>query len=73
MLRSQFQSLVWEDSTCPRATKSPQATTTGALAPRACAPKQKKPPQREAHAPQLEKVHAQQKRPNATKNFKLIN
>ena len=73
MLRSQFQSLVWEDSTCPRATKSPQASTTGAHAPGACAPKQKKPPQREARAPQPEEVHAQQKRPNATTIFKLIN
>ena len=31
---------------------SPRATTTEAHAPRARAPQQKKPPQREAHAPQ---------------------
>ena len=48
---------------------SPRAPTTEAHALRACAP-------REAHAqgrvaprsPQLEKVHAQQRRPNVAKN-----
>ena len=47
-------------SLCSRARKpqllSPRATTTEAHVPRACAPQRKKPPQREAHAPQLEKA-----------------
>ena len=34
---------------------------------RACAPQQEKPPQWEAHTPQLEKVHEQQQRPRAAK------
>ena len=62
-------------------TREPQllslcATTTGARAPRARALQQKKPLQWEARAPQqssphllqLEKAHAQQRRPNAAKN-----
>ena len=69
------QSLVWEDSTCHRATKpvrhnywactlEPTSHNYWARTPRACAPQQEKPPQQEAHALQW--------RPNATKN-KLIN
>ena len=55
---------------------SPRATTTEARAPRARAPQQEKPPQREACAPQqrvapacrnLEKARTQQGRPNAAK------
>ena len=49
---TRVQSLVREDPTCHRATKpvghnywSPQATTTEARTPRACAPQQEKPPQ----------------------------
>ena len=56
---------------------SPCATTTEALAPRAHDPQQQKPPQGEAHAPQLksspcspqlEKAHRQQQRPSTAKN-----
>ena len=56
---------------------SPHAAFTEAHAPRARAPQQEKPPQWEARAPQwrvapaqqnLEKAHAQQRRPNAAKN-----
>ena len=49
---------------------SPRATTTEARTPRARASQQEKPPQRRV-APrllQLEKAHAQQRRPNAAKN-----
>ena len=52
-----------------------RATTTEAHAPRAHALQQEKPLQCEAHAQQrvapsqqLEKAHAQQRRPNAAKN-----
>ena len=41
--------------------------------PRARAPQQEKPPQSEACAPQLEKAHAQQQRPNAAKNKQIYN
>ena len=56
---------------------SPCATTTEARMPTARAPQQEKPQQWEAcapqwksspHSPQLEKAHAQQKRPKAAKN-----
>ena len=50
------QSLVWETSTCHRATKahepqllSPHTASTKACAPRACVPRQEKPPQWETH------------------------
>ena len=36
----------------PPALQGPRDTTTEARAPRACAPRQEKPLQREAHAPQ---------------------
>ena len=44
------------------------AMATEACAPRARAPQQEKPPQWEAHAPQLENTHTQQWRHNAAKN-----
>ena len=47
-----FQSLIQEESTCHRATK-PCATTTEAHMPKACAPQQEKPLQKEACALQL--------------------
>ena len=47
---TQVQSLVWEDPTCSRATKTMHATE--ARMPRACALQQVKPPQREPRAPQ---------------------
>ena len=78
------QALVREDPTCcgarapqllslrSRAHKSqllsPHATTTEACMPGARSPQQEKPLQWEARAPQLEKAHAQQQRPNAAKN-----
>ena len=86
---TRVQSLVWEDPTCHGATKpvrhnywSPRAQVLvgrnyWARTPRALAPQQVKPPQREACAPatksspcspQLEKARAQQQRPNAAKN-----
>ena len=55
------QSLIWEDRTCCRATKlmshnyracAVEPTSWGHWSP--CAPQQEKPPQREAHALQLE-------------------
>ena len=49
------------------------ATTTEVCAPRAHAPQQEKPlvAWLQARVPQLEKAHAQQRRPNAAKNFKI--
>ena len=48
-----------------------RAATTEAHEPRACAPQQETPPQREAHALQLEKTCAKQQQPRKAK--KLIN
>ena len=56
---TQVQSLVWEDHTAMEQL-TPCATTTEARAPKACAPQQEKPPQREAHALQLEKACVEQ-------------
>ena len=81
---TQVQSLVQEDPTCRRATKpvrhncwactvEPACHNYWARVPRACAPQQEKPLQREARTPQLEKACVQQQRPNAAKNFKKNN
>ena len=63
----QVRPLVWEDSTCRRASKTLEpplpslcAATTEAHAPRLCALKQEKPPQREACTLQLERTHTKQ-------------
>ena len=47
----QVQSLVWENSTCCRATKGLCTATTEAHKPRVCAPQQEKPLQREVCTP----------------------
>ena len=69
MQKTQVQSLVREDPTCHGATKPKH--------PRACAPQQEKPQQREVlelqlenspHLPQIEKARCQQQRPSADKN-----
>ena len=69
--------LVWEDSTCPRATKPmPHNYCTYMLQllkpkhPETCAPQQQKPPQWDALAPQLEKACVQQRRPSTAKKAK---
>ena len=67
--------------THPRVSKSQllssHATTTETEEPRACVRGQEKPPQEEAHAPQLEssphslqlkQAHVQQQRPSLAKN-----
>ena len=59
-------SLVWEDFTSCGTTKAREPQLLS-LCYRACALQQKKPPQWEAQAPQLEKAQAKQ-RPRATKN-----
>ena len=60
---------------CPGASKSQllslHAATTEACVPRACAP-QEKPPQGEAHAPQLEKACVKQQRPAQPKANKAV-
>ena len=48
MQGTRARSLVWEDTTCHRATKPPCITITKACMPRACAPQQERPPQQEA-------------------------
>ena len=79
MQGTRVRSLVWEDSTCCRATKpvhrnywacalEPGSPDYGAQVPRARAPQQEKPLQGEACGPQLEKHHTQQQRPRAAKN-----
>ena len=73
------RALVREDPTCRGAPKpmrhnywacapEPASHNYWAHVPRVRAPQQEKPPQWEAHAPQLEKACAQQWRPNAAKN-----
>ena len=60
---TRVRALVQEDPTCHGASKpvrhntepalqSPRATATEGHVPRACAPQQEKPPQREARSPQ---------------------
>ena len=72
---TQVRALVWEDPTCRGATKPvrhnywacvPRERTPQekALQSEACAPQRKSSP----HSPQLEKAHAQQRRPNAAIN-----
>ena len=51
-----------------RQRKIPHASTVGASAPRACAPKQEETPQWEAGVLQLEKARAEQPRPSTAKN-----
>ena len=63
----------------PWSNQSPPATTTKACMPRDCAPKQEKPPEWEAHGPQLEsssdslqleKSNEDPAQPKIYKNFK---
>ena len=84
MQGTRVRALVREDPTCHRATK-PVCHNYWACAlehvshnywarePRARAPQQEKPLQWEAHLPQLEKAHMQQRRPNAAKKKKSLN
>ena len=84
MQGTRVQPLVQEDPTCRGATKpvshnywacalEPASRNYWARVPRAGAPQQEEPPQWEARSPQLEKVHVQQRRPNAAKNKKNKN
>ena len=56
--RTQFQALVGEGPTCRGAPKPVHLTE--AFGPRAAAPQQENPPQREAHAPRLEAAPSNQ-------------
>ena len=71
MQGTRVRSLIQEDATCHGATKPVRhnywACALEPSCPRARAPQQEKPPQWEARALQLEKAHAQQRRPNAAK------
>ena len=66
---AQFRSLVWEDSTCLRATNSePQPPGPRAATARARAQPREEPARQKAACPQrLQKAHEQQRRPSTTK------
>ena len=60
----QVQPLVWEDSTCPGATKP--------IRHNSWSPSALEPVLHNEKLPQQEKVHAEQRRPNTAKEQKLI-